>query len=345
MVISIGNITLGGSGKTPAVISLAEMALKAGYNPAILTRGYRGRGSPQKSKDLFLRMVRSEIEVVSDGERCLLNPLEAGDEAYLIAERLRGVPVIKGRKRVMTGKFSLQRFNSDLLILDDGFQHLSIHRDLDVLLIDSTNPFGNRYIFPAGALREPMEAIKRADIIILTKVSPLSFPLSDIEVEVRRYNNKAPIFLASHQPAGFVDMAGVIHPVGALNGKRVLIFSGIANPASFYETVRGIGCIIVKEIVYPDHHLYKERDLVKIEQQSHSNGVEAIVTTEKDAVKLLAYRKTNHTPGAPQRGVPPKKQSFFWDLPLYALRINFSTFNDGAPLNEIKNFLDKKRRI
>ncbi|MEW6410815.1 MAG: tetraacyldisaccharide 4'-kinase, partial [Nitrospirota bacterium] len=286
MVISVGNITLGGSGKTPAVISLAEMALKAGYNPAILIRGYKGKGSRKRSKDFFLRVMRGEIELVSDGERCLLDPFEAGDEAYLLAERLKGVPVIKGRKRSITGKCALQRFNSDLLILDDGFQHLSIHRDLNILLVDSTNPFGNRYIFPAGILREPMEAIKRADIIIFTKVSPLSLPLSDIEVEVRRYNEKAPIFLASHQPAGFVDMAGVIHPVGALNGKRVLIFSGIANPASFYETIRGIGCVIVKEIIYPDHHLYKEKDLVQIEQLSINNGAEAVVTTEKDAVKL-----------------------------------------------------------
>jgi tetraacyldisaccharide 4'-kinase len=155
-VISIGNLTLGGTGKTPAVISIAQEAKKRGFTPCVLARGYKGKAK--------------ETCFISKGEKPLLNSREAGDEAYLMAEILKGMPVVKGKNRYEAGKLALENFQSEILfILDDGFQHWRLHRDIDVLLIDATDPFGNEKLFPEGIMREPFSAIRRAHFIVITK--------------------------------------------------------------------------------------------------------------------------------------------------------------------------------
>jgi tetraacyldisaccharide 4'-kinase len=199
-VISLGNITLGGTGKTPAAIALAREAQGRGFRPCILTRGYKGKAEGPC--------------FVSKGEGPLLDEYQAGDEAILMAEKLKGVLIVKGSNKYEAGMFALNVFDHDhkpdLFILDDGFQHWALFRDKNILLIDSTNPFGNRRLIPLGPLREPIKEIKRADIVVITKRSAVSGQQSGEELvtEIRRYNTNAPVFLAEHRPLAFQTVKG-----------------------------------------------------------------------------------------------------------------------------------------
>ncbi len=291
-VISIGNLTLGGTGKTPAVISVAQEAKMRGFNPCILTRGYKG-----KVKDTCF---------VSKGDKPLLNTQEAGDEAFLMAQILEGVPIVKGKDRYKSGLFALDNLYSELLfILDDGFQHWKLHRDVDVLLIDATNPFGNEKLFPEGILREPFSAMKRAHIIVITKADmAIQGAITTITRKIKQYNSDAPIFTASHKPAGLISALGEAVELNTLRNKQIYAFSGIANPAYFQSTLRSTGARIVEFMNFRDHHIYSRKDMDKI--KSEALGLE-IVTTEKDLVKLK------------ELDVPDN---------LSALRIEFSIEND-----------------
>ena len=280
-VISIGNITLGGTGKTPAVIKLAIEAKKRGLKPCVLTRGYKG-----KSKDICF---------ISKGEGPLMDTRQAGDEAWLMAEKLRGIPVVKGRDRFRAGIFALENDQlavvnlqySKLFILDDGFQHWKLHRDIDVLLIDATNPFGNGRLFPEGIMREPFSALERADIFIISKSDVAGQEaVSEITGKIKKYNNKAPVFSASHKPAGTINIAGEINISNALRDKKVYAFSGIANPAYFQATLRSMGADIVGFRKFRDHHFYSQKELDEIKKESMGLN---IVTTEKDLVKLKDF--------------------------------------------------------
>lgn len=272
-VISIGNLTLGGTGKTPAVISVAEEAKKRGYNPCILTRGYKG-----KAKD---------ISFVSKGEGPLMSSLEAGDEAYLVAERLKNIPIVKCADRYEGGKYALNSLPltpNSVFILDDGFQHWQLHRDIDVLLIDATNPFGNERLFPEGILREPLSALKRPDIIVITKadMAPKD-AISRITLKIREHNPQVPIYSASHRAVGLINNSGEVRVLDALRNKHIYAFSGIANPAYFQATLRASGATIVDFMNFKDHHTYRQKDLNMI--KAAAAGLE-IITTEKDLVKL-----------------------------------------------------------
>lgn len=214
--ISIGNITLGGTGKTPVTIALAGEAKQRGYKPCILTRGYKGK-----------------IEgpcFVSRGEGPLLDELKAGDEALLMAEKLHGVPIVKGKDRYEAGMFALNSLPSalspDLFILDDGFQHWSLFRDKDILLIDSTNPFGNKRLLPLGHLREPLSEISRADIIVLTKTDNSErgriSGVNRLIAEIKQYNLNAPLFFADHRPSQFMIPTGETFPFEWAKGKKIL---------------------------------------------------------------------------------------------------------------------------
>src|SRR3972149_9569915 len=155
-VISIGNLTAGGTGKTPTIIMIAELLKGMGKKVAVLSRGYKGK-------------AEGEINVVSDGDKILLNPLESGDEPYMMAARLKGIPVITGSDRYKTGKYAIEKFGTKIILLDDGYQHVQLDRNFNILLLDSNSPFGNGYLLPRGTLREPPSYINRADVIILTK--------------------------------------------------------------------------------------------------------------------------------------------------------------------------------
>ncbi len=277
-VISIGNITLGGTGKTPAVINLAREAKKRRLNPCVLTRGYKG-----KAKDTCF---------ISKGEGPVLDTLQAGDEAWLMADKLRGVPVVKGSDRFKAGIFPLENDqcalcnlqSSKLFILDDGFQHWKLHRDIDVVLIDATNPFGNRRLFPEGIMREPFNALERADIFVITKSDMAGKKMmSDITADIRHYNSKAPLYSAFHKPSGTINAAGEINISNNLRDKKTYAFSGIANPAYFQATLRSMGADIINFRKFRDHHLYSQKEIDDIRKDSMGLN---IVTTEKDLVKL-----------------------------------------------------------
>ena len=281
-VISIGNITLGGTGKTPATIALAREAKLRGYRPCILTRGYKGKAEGPC--------------FVSRGEGLLLNAEEAGDEAVLMAEKLKDIPVVKGKNRYEAGMFALSSLPSalrpDMFLLDDGFQHWALFRDKDIVLIDSSVPFGNRRLLPLGTLREPVKEIKRADIISITKTDrnkDQHITANDLIKELKTYNPHAPIFLADHKPSAFVAAKGELVADQVADGKTVFAFCGIGNPQSFRKTLLSAGLQIKGFLAYRDHHRYRTGDIQSIKDNAERTGSEWIVTTEKDIMRLRGF--------------------------------------------------------
>lgn len=271
-VISIGNLTVGGTGKTPATIAMAEEARKRGYSPVILTRGYKGT----IKKPCF----------VSKEEGPLINPDEAGDEAFLIAQRLRGIPVIKAYDRYEGGLLAINNIDNHeriVFILDDGFQHMRLFRDMDVLLIDGMNPFGNRRLLPLGILREPIKEIKRAHIIVITRSRGIS---DSLVKEIRRYNDEAPIFSSDHRPASFRKINGMTIPLKDLSGKRAIAFCGIGNPDSFKKAIIELGIDLRDFLIFRDHHRFTLHDLKRIERVAERSRVDWIITTEKDIIRI-----------------------------------------------------------
>ncbi len=268
-VISVGNITVGGTGKTPLVMTLAKGLLDRGISVAILSRGYKGTTTIEP--------------VVSDGKSIFLSPEASGDEPYLIAQVCKGVPVLIGKDRFATGRVALQRFRTKGLLLDDGYQHLPLHRDLDILLIDSHIGFGDHHLLPRGILREPLSHLRRAHLFLLTKVDDLETS-QPLEKQIHDIHPQAQVFHSHYQPVRLAGPQGEEETPDSLKGKKILALSGIANPNSFSSLLRTCGAEIMGEVIFPDHHLYLPRDLSSIEEKS--KGVDWIVTTEKDMLKL-----------------------------------------------------------
>ncbi|MEO8189351.1 MAG: tetraacyldisaccharide 4'-kinase [Acidobacteriota bacterium] len=265
-VVSVGNLTVGGTGKTPFVLHLAERFLSEGRRPAILSRGY-GRRS-------------REVVVVSSGAGPLVGPDEGGDEPVLAAGRLPGAIVVVAPRRADAAR-AAEEFAPDVFILDDGFQHLSVRRDIDLLLLDAADPFGGGKYPPLGRLREPLSALGRADAIVFTRASA-GRPSSDVLSLVARENPHAPVFTARILAGGLTGDSG--EP--ALKPGRCLAICGIARPASFLESLSAIGIEPADWLVFSDHHRYTDADVRRIESSVHRAGGAPVVTTEKDAVKL-----------------------------------------------------------
>ena len=267
-VISVGNITLGGTGKTPLVIALACELLKRGITVGILSRGYKGAREKHGG-------------VVSDGTRIHLTPAEAGDEPFMLARLLSGVPVLVGKKRYTKGIYAHERFGMDCLILDDGFQHLGIKRDVDIVLIDGRRGFGNGRLFPRGPLREPLRCLGRASMLVLTKAGPSPA----LEGILRHHAPAAPLHHSRYKPAFLREAAsGKRVSLQAVCGKRVFAFAGIADPAYFVYLLKELGADVVKESHFPDHYNYELADLSMLREQGKT--VDLSITTEKDFVKL-----------------------------------------------------------
>jgi len=267
-VISVGNITVGGTGKTPVAIFIAGLLSAKGKRAAILSRGYD-------------RQTKG-IAVVSDGVNVLLDPAQAGDEPHLIAARLKDVPVIVGRDRCKAGLFAVEKFAPDVIILDDGFQHIALHRDVNILLVDSQDGFGNGHLLPRGVLREPVSGAARADIVMI-KGKGVTQPHMSVELD-----KKTPVFNFAYKPQCLVDLKnGAKTPLELIRGKDVVAVSGIAAPESFTATLKELNTRITKTLIYPDHHDYTEKDLQDIASACGPNGL--IVTTEKDGVKLKRF--------------------------------------------------------
>ncbi|MFH1136741.1 MAG: tetraacyldisaccharide 4'-kinase [Pseudomonadota bacterium] len=270
-VISVGALAVGGTGKTPATIMIARLLQARSVRVAILSRGYKGRAA-------------AAVNVVSDGEKILLGPTEAGDEAYLMAATLPGVPVLTGPDRYRTGKFAVERHGAETLILDDGFQHLRLARDLNLLLLDARRPWANGRLLPAGPLREPPRAAGRADAFLLTGATGAENPFRP---ELERLFPGRPIFPARHRPRRFVDLAGGGPlPLDILAGRRVLVFCGLARPQGFIDAIISLGAQVDYVVKWPDHFHPRAGDIEKIKIQAQRLGIELAATTAKDAVKL-----------------------------------------------------------
>jgi tetraacyldisaccharide 4'-kinase len=259
-VVSVGNLTTGGTGKTPVVAWLAASLRDAGHRPAILMRGYGG----------------DEPRVLED----ILNPDAAADR--------RRIPILADPDRVAAAAQALAEDASiTAFLLDDGFQHRRVHRDVDLVLIDATNPFGFGHVLPRGLLREPRRGLARASAFLLTRVDQVSGEaIASIERELRRLKPGAPIYRSRHAASELLDAAGEAHSIEKLAGNRVFAFCGIGNPASFRRQLEASGAALAGFRAMGDHHRYDAGDLASLEAAAAASDAEALVTTEKDWVKL-----------------------------------------------------------
>jgi len=290
-VISVGNITTGGTGKTPATISLARSARERGLTPVILTRGYLGKMQEPCFVGEAFRLLTGHPggtarHVPPDPDLC-------GDEPVLMAEKLPDVPVVKCPDRYRGGMFALEALPerlrpSVLFIMDDGFQHLRLHRDLDIVLVDGLNPFGNGRLLPLGPLREPLAGLRRAGLFVITRSDN-----EGVRRQLMALNPGAPVFTAVTTVTGITDMQG--RPAGqALTGKSLCGFCGVGNPESFRRTLQGLPGKLRGFKSFRDHHSYRRTDLSRLKQWAGRLGCDFLVTTEKDRVKL---RKTGASEG------------------------------------------------
>lgn len=288
-VVSVGNIALGGTGKTPMTVYLARLFHGAGYRTAVVSRGYKGSAEGRGG-------------VVSDGQRLLMGPAEAGDEPYLMARQLLplGIAVLVGHDRVRSGRLALGRFQTEVILLDDGFQHRRLQRDLDLVLLDAANPFGNGYLLPRGPLREPLTALGRADACLLTRCPPAAIApgaaglrgMCDQGVSDKC---RRPLFAAAHAPfvaerilAGraeeWPDGPRPAHDPDA----PVYAFSGLARNDAFRAGLREMGLALGGWTDFADHHVYTPADLRGLEARAARCGAGLMVTTQKDRVKIDA---------------------------------------------------------
>ncbi|SVB17736.1 uncharacterized protein METZ01_LOCUS170590 [marine metagenome] len=269
-VISVGNLTLGGTGKTPVVMMIAEILRGNGRKPGILSRGYAGSS-------------KNEINIVCDGEKILLPTKVAGDEAVMMAERLKNVPVLVGSDRYQTGRYAIEHFGVDTLILDDGFQHLALKRDMNILLFDHQRPFGNGQLFPAGELREPKREVCRADFVCITRYSGSTYPPGINE----RLIKDLPLVKSTLRLDSLSNLNDEeIFDLKKLRDQPISAFSGIANPNDFKKLLEKSGARVVCYHPFPDHHEYTPTDLKLIKNSALKSGAKLILTTEKDAVKI-----------------------------------------------------------
>lgn len=293
LVISVGNLTAGGTGKTPVTEKFARALHAAGRRVAILSRGYRSeKPSTAERWRAWLEGKPTQLgatRVVSDGENVLLDSRLAGDEPFMLARNLPGVIVLTDKDRVRSGRLALDEFKADTLLLDDGLQYLHLKHRIDIVLIDRQAPFGNGYMLPRGTLREPPRNLSRASHIFITKSD--GDGNEALIAEIRRHNARAEIVECAHRLTHMVSLEGERRELTELRGKRLGALSGIARPESFHRLLREQGAEIVSESVFPDHHRFRLHELYGAERRSQDARAEMLVTTEKDAVRFPANLK------------------------------------------------------
>lgn len=288
LVISVGNLTVGGTGKTPVVEMLARALQQGGRRVAILSRGYKSVPKPLLLRILDRLTGRKKVftpRVVSDGVSLLLDSRTAGDEPFMLANNLRGVVVLVDRDRVRSGIYAIEEFGSDVLILDDGFQYVKMRHGLEIALIDRQAPFGNEHMLPRGTLREPPENLHRATHIFLTKCD--GSDNSAIIQRIRRYNRTADIIECTHRPKHLKDfVTGEVRPLDYLKGLKIGALSGIAVPESFEQALVALGAELELTQSYADHHRYSLKEIERFVRRCARRNVDAVITTEKDAVRI-----------------------------------------------------------
>ena len=296
-VISVGNLTTGGTGKTPLVEWVCRAVVReTGKRACVLTRGY-GRANPQ-----------SQV-VVSDGSKLLAPEREAGDEPYLLAQNLIGIAaVVSNPDRAAAGEWAIKNLGSEVFVLDDGFQHLRLSRDLNIVTLDATNPWGGGSLLPYGRLREPRAGLSRADCIVVTRTEQVEDTVS-LRESVQRLAGAIPVFTSRMMTSGICRLNGE-NVNESLLAQPVAAFCGVGNPESFFNQIRQEGYTPVFTRAFADHHNYNQADLNRLIQEAKDHGASGLITTAKDALKLASLEV---------------------DLPCYVLEIKIS-IADGARL-------------
>ncbi len=288
LVVSVGNLTVGGTGKTPVVERLARTLHAGGRKVAILTRGYKSRRPPLLKRlhgRLTGRINASIPRVVSDGRQILLGSREAGDEPYMLATNLPGVVILVDKDRVKSGRYAIEHFGVDTLVLDDGLQYLHLQHRLDIVLIDRQAPFGNEHLLPRGTLREPPRNLRRASYIFITKSA--GGDNTALIARIRRYNRTAEIIECSHNPRHLQEVyTGKWLPLEALRDTYVGAFSAIAAPESFEAALTQLGAHVELSRRFIDHHRFSEKEIRAFAARCQRRDVAMILTTEKDAVRF-----------------------------------------------------------
>lgn len=272
-IIGVGNISVGGTGKTPVVKFIADYLVKKNLKVVVLSRGY-GRES-------------KGTVIVSDGNKILTDFETAGDEPLLLANQLKKVPVIVEADRVKGARFIVDKFAPDVILLDDAYQHRKIFRDLNIVLIDASRGFGNNKLLPSGFLREPISNLKRADLVWLTRVDSTE-NLNHLQTTILKYS-KSPQVTSAHVPTALIQMKNnKSYDLSFLKDKKIVLFSGIANQASFYKVVKNLGAVVTFEKEFSDHYHYSTKDLKRIITLFTSTNSDLILTTEKDYYRIAS---------------------------------------------------------
>lgn len=287
-VISVGNVTVGGTGKTPVVEVFARELAGRGRKVAILSRGYRREKPPLWHRILDTVTLRTPSRpplVVSDGSKLLLDSAVSGDEPYMLASNLSNVAVLVDKNRVKSGRYAIQRLGCDTLILDDGFQYLELKHRVEIVLVDRSNPFGNGNVLPRGILREPAGNISRADFIFITKSD--GFGADALKAELRRLNPRAEMIECRHAARYLQDaFSKERKALDYLRGRRVVSLCGIAAPMGFEQELERRGASVLKRFRFADHHRYTQQELIDAVNSAQRLGAEAVITTEKDTVRF-----------------------------------------------------------
>lgn len=317
-VISIGNLTVGGTGKTPVVEVFARALQQNSRKVAILSRGYKKAETPvgDKLKNLFTFKTPQQQppRVVSDGNRLLLDSEMGGDEPYMLASNLPNVCVIVDKDRVKSGRYAIQKLGCDTLILDDGFQYLRLKHRVDIVLVDRTNPFDNGYVLPRGLLRESVRHLSRATFIFITK-SPGDGSV-ELRRQIRELNPKAEIAECRHTPRYFQDVfSGERKPLDFIRGMPIASLSGIAAPRGFEESLQRLGGDLVHRKRFADHHRYTQQEILDAINAARDRGARAIITTEKDAVRFPKIERR--------------------DVPVYFIRVEIELLDGEEDFNEL----------
>ncbi len=304
-VISVGNIVLGGSGKTPLVEYLASFLQQQGRKVGILSRGYKGE-------------MKGGVQIVSDGNQLKLDARQAGDEPYLLGKKVPGAVVLTGKNRYELASFGKERFDLDTILMDDGFQHFRLHRDLDIVCFDQSIPLRQLRLFPRGMLREPLRGLQRADIFVETQRADSA--LAEAELPPLPAGSFQ-TFSMRYIPVELRDVPGTAHcDLDRLKGMKVFAFAGIASPGAFFKTLKEIGVVLVGTACFPDHYAYEKADCQRIVREAQSREAEFIISTEKDGVRL-------------------ENLASLFTLPLWFLQIRVS-FNSSE-----KKFLEAVRTV
>ncbi len=315
-VIAIGNVTVGGTGKTPVVEKFARELQDQGRKVAILSRGYRSRPEPfhrRLADKLLFRKDKTPPRVVSDGKSLLLDSETAGDEPFMLASNLKDVVVLVDKDRVKSGLFAIEKFGCDTLLLDDGYQYWKLAgRRRDIVLVDCQQPFGNNHLLPRGTLREPPSHLARANTVFITKSTGETEALRQM---IRKYNSQAGIIECVHKPLYFQDVfTGKQHPLDLIEGERVASLSGIAQPESFEESLVELGADLVASKRFADHHRFTQQEVLNAINRGKKRQATMVITTQKDAVRF---------PKLDRR-----------DLPIYFMRVEIRIIRGAKNFNE-----------